>query len=93
MRKLACYAAVLGAAAVAFSIPAGAQQAPLQAKRQAPPATQLTPAARYAALRDRLNQNTVTVISGNPNGTSPRPRTLLVKSAPARSRIRAAKAG
>ncbi len=30
---------------------------------------QQSPAARYAALRDKLNQNTVTVISGNPNGT------------------------
>ena len=27
------------------------------------------PVARHAALTDKLNQNTVTVISGNPNGT------------------------
>jgi TRAP transporter TAXI family solute receptor len=73
MRKLACYAAVFAASVVAFSLPPLAQQGPPKAaspaKRSAPPAVQLSPAARYAALRDKLNQNTVTVISGNPNGT------------------------
>jgi len=34
-------------------------------KRAAPAA----PVARHAALTDKLNQNTVTVVSGNPNGT------------------------
>ena len=34
----------------------------------APPAP-VPPAARHAALTEQLNQNTVTVISGNPNGT------------------------
>ena len=37
------------------------------AKRAAPPAP--APVARHAALTDKLNQNTVTVVSGNPNGT------------------------
>ena len=65
MRPIACFAAVVGAALLAFPLASGAQQIP-QAKRQPPPPT---PASRYAALRDTLNQNTVTVISGNPNGT------------------------
>jgi TRAP transporter TAXI family solute receptor len=37
------------------------------AKRPAPAAP--APVARHAALTDKLNQNTVTVVSGNPNGT------------------------
>jgi TRAP transporter TAXI family solute receptor len=37
------------------------------AKRAAPAAA--APVARHAALTDKLNQNTVTVVSGNPNGT------------------------
>jgi uncharacterized protein len=37
------------------------------AKRAAPAAP--APVARHAALTDKLNQNTVTVVSGNPNGT------------------------
>lgn len=71
MRWTACYAAFLGAALMAFSVAGVAQQIPqvAQAKRPAPPPAQVTPAARYLALRDKLNQNTVTVISGNPNGT------------------------
>jgi uncharacterized protein len=36
-------------------------------KRAAPAAP--APVARHAALTDKLNQNTVTVVSGNPNGT------------------------
>jgi TRAP transporter TAXI family solute receptor len=59
-------AAVLGAAAAALSVPSAVRgQQVAQVKRPAP----VSPAARYAALRDKLNQNTVTVISGNPNGT------------------------
>jgi TRAP transporter TAXI family solute receptor len=73
VRRIACYAAVVGAALMAFSAPAASQQQPqfAQIKRPAPqpPVAPLSPAARYAALRDKLNQNTVTVISGNPNGT------------------------
>jgi uncharacterized protein len=56
--------AVLGAL-LAFPAPGTAQQPGFQRPSfsQAPPSA----AARYAALRDKLNQNTVTVISGNPN--------------------------
>ena len=53
-----------------FQLPGAAQQPPFARKRPvAAPPPQLPPAARYVALRDKLNQNTVTVISGNPNGT------------------------
>jgi TRAP transporter TAXI family solute receptor len=64
MRKLACFAAILGIAVAGVCNPTFAQRA-----KRANPAAEQTPAARYAALRDKLNQNTVTVISGNPNGT------------------------
>ncbi len=58
------------AALLALHGPAGAQSNQLaQVKRPVAAAVQQSPAARYAALRDKLNQNTVTVISGNPNGT------------------------
>jgi uncharacterized protein len=70
VRLITCYAVAFAAALLAFALPAWAQQQPIQlaqAKRSA--ALPLSPAARYAALRDKLNQNTVTVISGNPNGT------------------------
>jgi TRAP transporter TAXI family solute receptor len=66
VRPIAFCAAVLGAALVVLPLPGSAQQ-PIQlaqAKRQPD-----TPAERYAALRETLNQNTVTIISGNPNGT------------------------
>jgi uncharacterized protein len=66
-----------GVAAMAFAallvLPAG-----LAAQQAAPPAKQVAPAlkraaplpvSRQAALTEKLNQNTVTVISGNPNGT------------------------
>jgi TRAP transporter TAXI family solute receptor len=68
VRRIAGLAAVLAMALLAFPVIVGAQQAAqvAQTKRPLPPQT---PAARYAALRDTLNQNTVTVISGNPNGT------------------------
>ena len=50
-----------------------AQQAilppPRRAAKRANPAAELPPAARSVALTEKLNQNTVTVISGNPNGT------------------------
>ena len=76
MRLTALCAAVLSAALLVFPAPGPAQQpgikrppaiAPPTAAVQPAPAT--TAAARYTALRDKLNQNTVTVISGNPNGT------------------------
>ena len=74
MRSTSYLAAIASAALLAF--PAGAAaQGPqpvdtriAQAKRpaaQPPP----SPAARHAELTAKLNQNTVTVISGNPNGT------------------------
>ena len=46
-------AAIIAATLAAFPLGAPAQQ---------------TPTARHAALTEKLNQNTVTVISGNPNG-------------------------
>lgn len=64
MRKLACFAAIFSVAIIGLLDPALAQRA-----KRANPAAEQTPAARYAALREKLNQNTVTVISGNPNGT------------------------
>jgi TRAP transporter TAXI family solute receptor len=64
MRKFACLAALAGAVIVGLCAPVSAQKA-----KRTNPAAEQTPAARYNALRDKLNQNTVTVISGNPNGT------------------------
>ena len=46
---------------------AGPRKQPPAAKQAAP--LPLNPAARHAALTEQLNQNTVTVMSGNPNGT------------------------
>ena len=72
MRLIACFAAVLSAALLAFPLAGEAQQATQWAQAKRPPpaaAPPQTAAARYAALRDKLNQNTVTVVSGNPNGT------------------------
>jgi len=71
-----CLAALVSAALLALSSAAIAQQQPAQPARvgaqvaqpKRPPVPQ-APAARHAALTDQLNQNTVTVISGNPNGT------------------------
>jgi TRAP transporter TAXI family solute receptor len=63
---------MLAVALCLLPITAGAQQGPAQlaqAVKRPVAAIPPTPAARYAALRDKLNQNTVTVISGNPNGT------------------------
>jgi uncharacterized protein len=71
------FAALLIAAVVAFVGSASAQQ-PVPGKvggpQQAAPGAKkaplpLNPSARHAALTEQLNQNTVTVISGNPNGT------------------------
>jgi TRAP transporter TAXI family solute receptor len=53
----------VGAALTVFAWPAAAQLKP------APGSTAQQAAAKYLALRDKLNQNTVTVVSGNPNGT------------------------
>lgn len=65
MRKLVCTAAAaIGAACLILAASVALAQ---PVKRPAPAA--VTPAAKFNALRDKLNQNTVTVISGNPNGT------------------------
>jgi TRAP transporter TAXI family solute receptor len=68
VRPIACLAALLGAALLVFPLAAGAQQSVQVAQAVKRPVPQ-TPASRYASQRDTLNQNTVTVISGNPNGT------------------------
>ena len=71
MRLTPAYAAVLGAALLVLPTTVSAQLGRAtptqvaQAKR-APPAS---PASRHFAVTEKLNQNTVTVISGNPNGT------------------------
>ena len=68
MRPITSFAAAFLAVYLAFAHAAVAQESSqlAQLKRQAaPPAA----ASSYATLRDTLNQNTVTVISGNPNGT------------------------
>jgi len=66
-------AAVVTAAVLAFPNAVAAQPQPAQPPPQPVPAKRavpLTPAAtRLAALAEKLNHNTVTVISGNPNGT------------------------
>ncbi|MET0193625.1 MAG: TAXI family TRAP transporter solute-binding subunit [Hyphomicrobiaceae bacterium] len=78
MKVTPWFAAILLAAVVAFAGNASAQQlvpgkvggpaqAATAAKKAAP--LPLNPAARHAALTEQLNQNTVTVMSGNPNGT------------------------
>ncbi len=65
MRNLACYAvAIMCATALSYSLPVEAQ-----VKRPPASAPQINPTTKFANLRDKLNQNTVTVISGNPNGT------------------------
>lgn len=68
MLPIARLAAALVAALLLFPLAAQAQQ-PVQIAQAKKQPAQQSPAARYAALRDTLNQNTVTVISGNPNGT------------------------
>jgi TRAP-type uncharacterized transport system substrate-binding protein len=71
VRPIAYLGAMLAAALLALPLPASAQQPAqiAQTKRPPAPVVQQIPAARYAARRDKLNQNTVTVVSGNPNGT------------------------
>ena len=72
MRFITSCAAGLAAALLLFALAAEAQQQPgqlAQAAKRPAAAVPLTPAAKYVAVRDKLNQNTVTVISGNPNGT------------------------
>jgi uncharacterized protein len=54
VRVTYCVAAIIGAALFAFPLAALAEQSGA--------------AAQHAALTEKLNQNTVTVISGNPNG-------------------------
>jgi TRAP transporter TAXI family solute receptor len=50
--------------------PAPAQQPPARPRPVvAPPTAPSSPGGRYASTREELNENTVTVISGNPNGT------------------------
>ena len=72
MRVAGLCAAVAIAAVSAFPASGPAQQPaprpPVGARGVPAPAPQ-TEWARQYALRDELNQNTVTVISGNPNGT------------------------
>lgn len=65
--RVAALCAVTVTALLGFATPSPAQQGP-RPSVTAQPAPQ-SAAARYATLRDKLNQNTVTVISGNPNGT------------------------
>ena len=69
---------ILGVAAMAFAavlvLPGGlAAQLFTPAPKQAAPAAKragpAAPPSRQALLTEKLNQNTVTVISGNPNGT------------------------
>lgn len=69
MQSTPYLAALIAAALLAFSSPGSAQQVAQQARPvpKAAPAAQA--AARHAALTEKLNQNTVTVVSGNPNGT------------------------
>jgi TRAP transporter TAXI family solute receptor len=72
VRFITSCAAGLAAALLLFPLAAQAQQQPsqlAQAVKRPAAAVPQTPAAKYSALRDKLNQNTVTVISGNPNGT------------------------
>ena len=72
MRSIRPVAAITLAAWLIFPTPVPAQQGaksyvpvPVQAKRPVPIVAQ---AGGHAAFTEKLNQNTVTVISGNPNG-------------------------
>lgn len=84
MRSIPCLAAMAFAALLAFPTGVSAQQEAPATKKAGPvykpaagpqaaqakrPAPVPLPATRQAAITDKLNQNTVTVISGNPNGT------------------------
>lgn len=75
MRSTSYLVALAGAALLTFSVSAPAQEAKTvaprvaQVKRPPPQVQPVVPATRHAELTAQLNQNTVTVISGNPNGT------------------------
>jgi uncharacterized protein len=72
VRLAALLAAVATAGVLAFPVAGPAQQLPPAAKRPVavrPAALPQNETARQLAMREELNQNTVTVISGNPNGT------------------------
>lgn len=77
MKSTPIIAAILFAVAVSFATTVMAQQGkvggPQQPQYQNPaakrPPQPANPDARRAALTEQLNQNTVTVMSGNPNGT------------------------
>lgn len=69
MRTTTGVAVILVAALVALSQPAATQWTPERPLQLAQAKRPLPPASRHAELTERLNQNTVTVISGNPNGT------------------------
>jgi uncharacterized protein len=68
VRSTPCVAAIVSAALLAFS-PAGFAQQPKPPVPVKAAAVPQVAAAKHAALTEKLNQNTVTVVSGNPNGT------------------------
>jgi uncharacterized protein len=61
--------AVVVTALLGLPTPTPAQQPVGKRPVAAPPAPTQNAAAQYLTRRDKLNQNTVTVVSGNPNGT------------------------
>ena len=61
--------AVVVTALLGFPAPSPAQQPGPKRPVAAQPAPSQNAAAQYLTRRDKLNQNTVTVVSGNPNGT------------------------
>ena len=61
--------AVVATALLGFPAPSPAQQLGSKRPVAAQPAPPQNAAAQYLTRRDKLNQNTVTVVSGNPNGT------------------------
>jgi uncharacterized protein len=71
VRFTSCLAAALAAALVVVPSPARPQQPDASSLKvaQAKRPVANSAAVRQAALTEKLNQNTVTVISGNPNGT------------------------
>jgi uncharacterized protein len=66
VRSTPFVAAIIGVMLLGFA--AGAQAQHQQTKHATAAAVGQSPAARNAALTETLNQNTVTIISGNPNG-------------------------
>jgi TRAP transporter TAXI family solute receptor len=73
VRPVRCGAAVFTAAVLLFSGGATAQflkpAAPAPVAQPKRPVTPQPPVSRHAALTEQLNQNTTTIVSGNPNGT------------------------